>query len=140
MTNNPEDRHYFFDDGLYFTCQKCGACCTGDPGIVQLTVNEAQKIAAFLEKEIDEMVGEELVVYKNGYRLYEDSESGACVFLKEGKCHIYELRPMQCKTWPFWIENLRSPKAWRKATNECPGIGKGRKYTRNEILEILHSF
>ena len=136
----PEDRSYFFDEGLNFACQACDACCTGDPGIVQLTVEEAQKIAHLIKKNLDEMIGDELIVYKEGYRLYEDTENGACVFLTDGACRIYKLRPLQCKTWPFWIENLRSPKAWRKAAKECPGIGKGRLYTRDEILEILHSF
>ena len=35
-----------------------------------------------------------------------------CVFLKEDPergrktCSIYPVRPLQCRTWPFWPENL----------------------------------
>ena len=29
---------------------------------------------------------------------------------------------------------MRSEKRWRKAARECPGIGKGRRFTREEIL------
>jgi Fe-S-cluster containining protein len=54
-----------------------------------------------------------------------------CVFLdrtsKPGKavCGIYAARPMQCRTWPFWPENLKSPRHWSevKRRTPCPGMG-----------------
>ena len=50
-----------------------------------------------------------------------------CVFLERGDdgragCSIYDARPTQCRTWPFWPENLRSRSAWRQAAKDCPGI------------------
>ena len=53
-----------------------------------------------------------------------------CVFLRrdeQGKalCSIYAVRPTQCRTWPFWSENLRSQRAWRAAAKTCPGIERG---------------
>jgi len=134
----PEDRVYFFDKGLMFSCQKCGRCCTGDPGIVHLTKREAKKIAISLETNIEEMICNELLIYLDGYRLYENPITGACVFLNDQNgCRIYEDRPLQCKTWPWWIENLRSPKAWQKIKRICPGIGKGKVYSRDELLDLL---
>ena len=53
-----------------------------------------------------------------------------CVFLRrdeQGKalCSIYAVRPKQCRTWPFWPDNLRSKKSWTAAARTCPGIKKG---------------
>ncbi|MDA0802418.1 MAG: hypothetical protein O2819_01485 [Planctomycetota bacterium] len=33
----------------------------------------------------------------------------------------------QCRTWPFWTENLASPAAWKlaKAKTPCPGMDGG---------------
>ncbi len=66
-----------------------------------------------------------------------------CVFLvrdKDGRgsCGIYEDRPKQCRTWPFWPDNLKSPRAWKQAGSRCPGMtagntGQGRLYPIEEI-------
>jgi Fe-S-cluster containining protein len=60
-----------------------------------------------------------------------DSES--CQFLRDKKCSIYEARPTQCRTWPFWPEVLNA-KCWDKeVASFCPGVGKGRLWTPEEI-------
>ena len=76
----------------------------------------------------------------NGDGLYD------CVFLErddEGKagCSIYPVRPSQCRSWPFWPENLRSSTAWQRAAVTCPGMAKGLKgqgkfYTVEQIRTI----
>ena len=50
-----------------------------------------------------------------------------CIFLRwdeEGKsqCSIYPVRPTQCRTWPFWPENIRSRRDWEAAAKTCPGM------------------
>jgi len=51
-------------------------------------------------------------------------------------CMIYRVRPSQCRTWPFWPENLTNPNAWNKAAQKCPGINRGRLYSFEEIEKI----
>jgi hypothetical protein len=64
-------------------------------------------------------------------------ESGPdCMFLQNKRCSVYEGRPTQCRTWPFWPENL-SAKAWTAVASECPGVGKGKVVTAEEIRRIL---
>jgi len=46
-----------------------------------------------------------------------DGDDGECQFLKSGRCDIYEGRPTQCRTWPFWPETM-SPKAWKTEVAE----------------------
>ncbi len=70
-----------------------------------------------------------------------------CVFLDRrsspGKalCSLYAARPGQCRTWPFWPENLVSRRAWTKVRREtpCPGIGRG-PLIRSEALTPLCGF
>lgn len=49
---------------------------------------------------------------------------GQCPFLQDGSCDIYEARPTQCRTFPYWPENMSDEK-WKALSAECPGIGKG---------------
>ena len=68
-----------------------------------------------------------------------------CVFLDRdsvpGKavCGLYEVRPVQCRTWPFWPEVLRNERAWNrmKKNTPCPGMGKGQLFTVESIVERL---
>jgi len=46
-----------------------------------------------------------------------------CVFLQDCKCIVYEVRPRQCRTFPWWKENLSSEKSWEEAAKYCEGIG-----------------
>jgi Fe-S-cluster containining protein len=55
------------------------------------------------------------------YSLNEKSNYD-CVFLKEKKCTIYEVRPVQCQTFPWWPGNLQSKERWNSAAASCEGI------------------
>jgi len=62
-------------------------------------------------------------------------ENGDCVFFdnKSRKCGVYSARPRQCRTWPFWDSNIRTPEAWADTCQACPGSGQGRLYQLEEI-------
>jgi len=69
-----------------------------------------------------------------------------CVFLTrdaEGRsgCRLYAARPVQCRTWPFWPENLESRESWEsvKQHTPCPGMGAGSLVTVESILERLNA-
>ena len=63
-------------------------------------------------------------------------ENGDCVFFdnKTRKCNVYELRPRQCRTWPFWDSNIATPEAWKETCQVCPGSGQGKLYSVEEVL------
>lgn len=135
---NSLDRAYFFDHGIHFKCTQCGHCCQGAPGIVRVSWGELDAIAGSLGVTITHLLNTGLAEpYGAAYRLHEDPEDGRCVFFENNGCLIYAVRPLQCRTWPFWFNNLRSEARWRAAARECPGIGRGRLYTKEEILELL---
>ena len=65
-----------------------------------------------------------------------------CIFLKrdkEGKslCSIYPVRPTQCRTWPFWPENLKTPRHWARAAKNCPGMKNGGTFYPIEQVRII---
>lgn len=127
---------YFFDDGLQFQCQQCGGCCTGDPGFVRVTPGEIEAISKYLGLAQSFFKKQYLYRCREGFCINED-EKGRCLFYQDG-CRIYTVRPLQCRTFPFWCDNLRSEKKWRQIAAECPGIGKGRFYAKAEILDIIN--
>ena len=126
----------WFKDGLRFSCSQCGDCCTGAPGYVWVTQDEIAAIAARLQLSIPEF--EEKFVRKVGIRktlIDVAARNWDCVFLdeKSRRCTIYEVRPRQCRTWPFWESNVKTPEAWAHTCEVCPGSGKGTLRSAEEI-------
>lgn len=54
-------------------------------------------------------------------------------------CTAHRSRPAQCRTWPFWPENLHNEKAWKQAGRECEGIGRGDYVPLKVIQRELHN-
>lgn len=133
---NPLDRHsYFFDAGIRFECRRCGSCCTGAPGIVRINAAEIDTVAAYLGLPASRVMDTHISIHGDGYRVRETAD-GRCLFFENG-CQVYAVRPLQCRTFPFWFANLRSETRWAAIRRQCPGIGTGRLYVKTEILDIL---
>ena len=112
---------YAFDTSACSTCQ--GRCCTGESGYIYVSKSEVEKISELLGLEIRDFVGKYL--FKKGYKYsiketkYNDSYE--CIFYDRdiNGCKIYEARPSQCISFPFWdyyktrVDELKQ---------ECPGI------------------
>jgi len=130
-------RRYFFDEGLRFGCTQCGLCCTGEPGMVYVDEREAERIAAFLDIPFGVLTERMLDPFKDGFTVRE-AEQGRCIFYENGGV-IYPVRPVQCLTFPFWFQNMRSVAAWEEARARCPGRGKGRLFTCVEIISIVQA-
>jgi hypothetical protein len=118
--------------GLAFECTQCGRCCAGpEEGYVWATPEEIAAIAEYLEMPEKQFRREYVRRVGSRFSLKEVKGSHDCVFLQpiegqEGKgCRIYPVRPTQCRTWPFWPSNIRSPRAWSLAGDRCPGINRG---------------
>ena len=124
----------WYKDGLRFTCTRCGACCTGEPGFVWTNDEELAAIAAFLGEPADQVES----VYTRqarGGRTLREKLNGDCVFFdRTGKgCAVYPVRPRQCRTWPFWESGVETPEAWQRTCEVCPGSGQGELVSAEEI-------
>ena len=129
----------FWSDGLKFECQGSGNCCVfrGEYGFVYLTLKDRQRMAKKLGIPTREFTRKYCKKTEGYFHIDDGKYSPNCRFLKDNKCSVYEARPTQCRTWPFWPEVLK-PKAWSKEVkNFCPGVGKGKIWTRDQIQEQL---
>lgn len=125
---------------LRFECTRCGDCCRQEAGDLFLTATDLRRMAEHFDLsdeafflEYCEVVELDLAVRVS---LVAD-EDGACVFLGEKGCEIYEHRPLQCQTFPFWASNLTDADAWRQASHGCPGIHQGRIWTTEEVSQLV---
>lgn len=126
----------WYRDGLKFKCTECGKCCTGKPGYVWVTEEEIEKIAQFLNIPLKKVMHTYIRQKNNRYALIEKpSQNHDCVFLKDRKCQIYGVRPGQCRTFPWWIQNLKSPESWAEAAKECEGINNDAPLIGYEEIE-----
>lgn len=134
------EREKWYREGLSFSCTQCGNCCSGDPGYVWATKEEVRRISEFLGRTDGWLDKKHLRRVGLRYSLTELAD-GDCIFLKRenGKamCSIYPVRPLQCRTWPFWNDLLSSKRSWDEtASSKCPGMNNGRSYTYVQIEGI----
>lgn len=125
----------WYRDGLQFECTGCGDCCTGAPGFVWVNDEEIRAIANYLDKPI----GEIRLLYTRPARgkvSLNEYRNGDCVFFDPQKrgCTIYPVRPIQCRTWPFWNGNIETPEAWESTCRDCAGSGRGALVPLEEII------
>ncbi|MDP6541719.1 MAG: YkgJ family cysteine cluster protein, partial [Phycisphaerales bacterium] len=116
----------WYEEGLCFECQQSGNCCTGPPGSVWFDDGEGRAMAKQCGGTVEDFYAQFARKLGNRWSLKEHVVDGKhdCVFLDRtsdrSSCKLYNARPLQCRTWPFWKENLRTPDAWKRAKEETP--------------------
>jgi len=113
--------------GFHFdsnACKACkGKCCRGFGGYVWISLEELEKMAA--EKKMDIVLFSKQYVRKIKGRLslieyFINNEHFCCFFDRvDCQCIIYESRPRQCRTFPFWNQ---FKKKFKNLFVECPGV------------------
>jgi Fe-S-cluster containining protein len=127
----------WYKDGLPFRCTRCGSCCTGEPGHVWVNAREIADIAEYRAEPVEEVIELYTRLAQRGRTLREKA-NGDCVFYdRAAGCTIYPVRPRQCRTWPFWESNVRTPETWERTCEICPGSGQGELIPAEEITRRL---
>lgn len=157
IQSDAEGTKSWYADGLRFTCSQCGNCCTGGPGYVWISREEIVRLADYLRIKPEQVVERYCRKYDGKFSLNEHRNAAGlydCVFLREEKveqrtaggetvvhtrrtCEIYPVRPLQCRTWPFWPENLRSKANWDHAAKRCHGMNAGKRVFTLDRIEDL---
>ena len=130
----------FYKDGLCFQCTRCSKCCRHDPGYVFLSKNDLTLLSSLFKISQKEFLEKYCKTVNLGmFRRISliEKKNNDCIFWDNGGCTIYEQRPLQCKTYPFWSSVLGSLEDWEALGRNCPGVNQGRRYTREEIEEKL---
>lgn len=115
-------KNKWYEEGLRFECTGCGKCCTGAPGYVWVSLAEMEEMAKNLDLPLKEFQKRFVRRVGQRYSLVESKSTYDCVFLEGKKCRVYEARPKQCRTFPWWPQNLRSEESWSEAAKGCEGI------------------
>ncbi len=127
-------------DTFAFSCTRCGNCCRG-PGSVYFTPGEFE--AAVRHLGLDAAGAKKLrsriiQTEENGYLVHNTPKS--CRLLDgQNRCTIYPVRPMQCRTFPFWASFFETVEDFDFLKSECPGVrsGRGTKYTLLQTLRRI---
>lgn len=118
---------FYQTEPVRFECTQCGRCCTGGGDYhVFLKPAEAERMRALLGLSEDWFKRRYLKRLDSGELTIVLGADGRCSFLNEaGQCSVYEARPTQCRTYPFWPEVLRSKASWKAEAARCEGIERG---------------
>jgi len=151
----PDSAAAWYADGLKFTCTQCGNCCTGPAGFVWISEVEISRLAGHLQLSVEEVVERYCRTVAGRLSLKERRTPEGnydCIFLKEQPadpssgtappnrrktCSIYAFRPLQCRTWPFWPENLSSKRSWKISGKRCHGMGRGNRHFTFKQIQAL---
>ncbi|MGE4453222.1 MAG: YkgJ family cysteine cluster protein [Sphaerochaeta sp.] len=133
--------HCFYENGLRFSCvEGCFYCCSCEPGYVFLSQMDLDRLCAHTAMDEDAFIKTYCRIIDMGafsMISLKEKQNYDCIFLYERGCSVYEARPRQCRTYPFWMSIMESEDTWEAEKKSCPGIGKGRLYTKEEIDELL---
>ena len=124
---------------LRFECTQCGECCKfrGEYAYVYVNRDEIRALADHLQLPVTTFRERYTFRDENGWTQLKTIDVG-CVFLGTGgRCSVYEARPTQCRTFPFWRDFVRDGAWTDEVRSLCEGIGRGRLYTIEEAEELM---
>ncbi len=119
MTDNSHFPFTFNQDA----CATCRGTCCRWGGYVWITEEEMMDIAQFRGMELGVFADTYVRAASGRLSLQDrliDGEQICCMFdIYDNKCTIYEHRPTQCRTFPFWKGNREK---YLELLEFCPGI------------------
>jgi Fe-S-cluster containining protein len=131
----------FYADGLKFSCTRCSTCCRRESGFVYLSENDLSRLANKFGMDYNAFVKTwcrwvQFTQDRERLSLKEKSNFD-CIFWNT-ECTVYNARPLQCRTFPFWDNVICSPQAWNATGENCPGINSGKLHSREEIEGFIN--
>jgi len=131
----------YYAQGLRFSCVKCSSCCRGAPGYVFLSKSDLARLLDCLHLDFPRFFRDYCTLVDSGIGLsvsLAEKDNYDCVFWSDRGCSIYDSRPVQCSTYPFWSNIVDSPEEWKSESARCPGIGRGELRSRHYIEDRLY--
>lgn len=98
-------------DWVHYQCRLCGNCCRNLKNQLMLEPLDAYHLARYLRERGEvEFIEDVFSRYTSPMTLEEcfpifvmktTEPDDTCVFLKDGRCSVYEARPRTCRMYPF---------------------------------------
>lgn len=127
-----------YENGLRFECARCSYCCGNGPGVVYLSEQDLENLCVALKIDAKECVEKycRWVMYYGGVEVLalQENEKYTCILWNNG-CSVYEGRPLQCSTYPFWSWMIADKETWNECSKTCPGMNNGKLWSKELILE-----
>jgi len=134
------EKEPFYANGLKFSCRRCSSCCRHDPGFVFLSEKDLKNLVTALKMDkegflktycrwVTDWKGEEVLSLK-------EKSNKDCILWDNG-CTVYDARPLQCITFPFWESIVLLEKNWEIASEGCPGINNGEIHTKETVVRNI---
>ena len=126
----------WYRSGLRFACTRCGNCCRG-AGSVRVSDDEVAALARRLELADDEFRAAFTRRLRGGELSLREKRNKDCVFHDRARgCTVYDDRPRQCRTWPFWRSVVHSEERWAEEARGCPGMGRGPLHSAEHVQAV----
>lgn len=117
----------WFESSISFACTACGRCCKSKSTRVFVNPSEIEELAAcktitlsdFVKSYTNTMTDESGKVLVS---LKSHATKDQCVFLEGNTCSVYNARPTQCRTYPFWPQHMIGAAEWKSESKNCEGI------------------
>ncbi len=102
------------NEKMTFRCKLCGGCCRYVADSIMLEPMDAYRLARYLRERGEPVAGIEDVLSQYSHAawladclpiflLNTVGPLDVCVFLKAGRCSVYEARPRACRLYPFTV-------------------------------------
>ena len=134
----------FYAQGLRFSCTRCSVCCRYESGFVFLSEKDASLLGDALNMGFSAFTEAycRWIRAENGdlqLSLKEKSNYDCIFWAKEPVegCAVYDKRPLQCRSFPFWPSIVDSKDNWEMAARDCPGMGRGKLHSQDSINKWL---
>ncbi|HJJ29255.1 MAG TPA: YkgJ family cysteine cluster protein [Methanocorpusculum sp.] len=105
-----------------FRCRMCAKCCSGPDNEVMVSPDEIDVLCRASGLAFSEIAGPypEWLPKKGGRFtlgwVLRRGKDGNCMFLENGRCRYYQVRPHICRTYPFMLNE------GKLLISECDGI------------------
>ena len=101
---------------IQFHCFQCGNCCHSNQGYISLEIDEILSI----QENINFDLSLHIERSATGHYLLR-TINGKCLFYSES-CLIHQVKPRQCKKYPFLKSITQNHFLWKETQKKCKGL------------------
>lgn len=108
-------KHVRSKDRVPFHCRTCGACCRHIEDQIMLEAYDAYRLGRYLRdfgvvETIEDVYAKYAhpILLSDGFPVFvlnTEGDDHHCVFLRDGRCSVYDARLRVCRLYPFTVKN-----------------------------------